>query len=177
MRIAMRVIELVPKRSLSSNIGSPIRSGRAARSAADPNLPQGGPYRSSFGLASRECLLRGSPAVLYARSPRPLILGNPREARRDEPAESGHERLPQRVDLSFNSAVRLGAVCNRLDLLRSLRCRQFSQQDHSGARPTVLSRSLSFDRRRRPETFRTAIATALFWPTSTTSFLPRVMPM
>src|SRR6056297_2331454 len=34
------------------------------------------------------------------------------------------------------------------------------------------SHLLSFDQRRRPETFFTAIATAFFWPTSTTSFLP-----
>jgi hypothetical protein len=39
------------------------------------------------------------------------------------------------------------------------------------------SHSLSFDQRRRPETLRTAIATALFWPTRTTSFLPRVTPV
>jgi hypothetical protein len=36
------------------------------------------------------------------------------------------------------------------------------------------SHSSSFDHRRRPETFFTAIATAFFCPTSTTSFLPRV---
>jgi hypothetical protein len=34
----------------------------------------------------------------------------------------------------------------------------------------------SFDRRRRPETLRTAIAMAFFWPTRTTSLLPRVTP-
>src|SRR5712691_5765208 len=39
------------------------------------------------------------------------------------------------------------------------------------------SHSFSFDHRRRPETLRTAIATAFFWPTSTTSFLPRVTPV
>ena len=39
------------------------------------------------------------------------------------------------------------------------------------------SRSCSFDHRRRPDTFRTAIATALFCPTITTSFLPRVTPV
>jgi hypothetical protein len=48
-------------------------------------------------------------------------------------------------------------------------------RDLTGPGPTVPSHSLSFDQRRRPETFRTAIATAFFWPTSTTSFLPRVM--
>ena len=39
------------------------------------------------------------------------------------------------------------------------------------------SHSSSFDQRRRPETFFTAIATAFFWPTRTTSFLPRVTPV
>jgi hypothetical protein len=39
------------------------------------------------------------------------------------------------------------------------------------------SRSWSFDHRRRPEMLRTAIATAFFWPTKTTSFLPRVTPV
>src|SRR5882724_10611968 len=39
------------------------------------------------------------------------------------------------------------------------------------------SHSRSFDHRRRPEMLRTAIATAFFWPTSTTSFLPRVTPV
>ena len=39
------------------------------------------------------------------------------------------------------------------------------------------SHSPSFDHRRRPETFRTAMATAFFCPTNTTSFLPRVTPV
>ena len=39
------------------------------------------------------------------------------------------------------------------------------------------SHSPSFDQRRRPETLRTAMATAFFWPTSTTSRLPRVTPV
>jgi hypothetical protein len=39
------------------------------------------------------------------------------------------------------------------------------------------SHSPSFDQRRRPETLRTAIAMAFFCPTSTTSRLPRVMPV
>ena len=39
------------------------------------------------------------------------------------------------------------------------------------------SHSSSFDQRRRPETLRTAIAMAFFWPTRTTSRLPRVMPV
>ena len=42
-----------------------------------------------------------------------------------------------------------------------------------GPRP---SHSSSFDHRRRPETLRTAIAAAFFWPTSTTRRLPRVTP-
>src|SRR5712692_5563259 len=39
------------------------------------------------------------------------------------------------------------------------------------------SHSASFDHRRRPETLRTAMATAFFCPTSTTSRLPRVTPV
>jgi hypothetical protein len=39
------------------------------------------------------------------------------------------------------------------------------------------SHSASFDHLRRPETFRTAMATAFFCPTSTTSRLPRVIPV
>jgi hypothetical protein len=39
------------------------------------------------------------------------------------------------------------------------------------------SHSLSFDHRLRPDTLRTAIATAFFCPTRTTSFLPRVTPV
>ena len=39
------------------------------------------------------------------------------------------------------------------------------------------SHPFSFDHRRRPETLRTAIATAFFWPTSTTSCFPRVTPV
>ena len=39
------------------------------------------------------------------------------------------------------------------------------------------SHSFSFDQRRRPETFCTAMATAFFCPTSTTSRLPRVTPV
>jgi hypothetical protein len=34
--------------------------------------------------------------------------------------------------------------------------------------------SFSFDHRRRPDTLRTAMATAFFWPTSTTRRFPRV---
>ena len=37
--------------------------------------------------------------------------------------------------------------------------------------------SSSFDQRFLPETFLTAMAAAFFWPTSTTSRLPRVMPV
>jgi hypothetical protein len=39
------------------------------------------------------------------------------------------------------------------------------------------SHSESFDHRCRPETLRTAIATAFFWPTNTTSLLPLVRPV
>ena len=51
--------------------------------------------------------------------------------------------------------------------------------DGAAARPMFLApnHSLSFDHRRRPEALRTAIATAFFYPTNTTSFLPRVTPV
>ena len=53
--------------------------------------------------------------------------------------------------------------------------RRFRVPDRSSAlRP---SHSSSFDQRRRPEALRTAMATAFFWPTSTTSRLPRVTPV
>jgi hypothetical protein len=47
---------------------------------------------------------------------------------------------------------------------------------HAGKASTlfVLSHSASFDQRRRPEALRTAIATAFFCPTMTTSRLPLV---
>ena len=41
----------------------------------------------------------------------------------------------------------------------------------------AVSQSFSFDQRRRPEMFFTAIATAFFCPTNTTNRLPRVMPV
>ena len=42
---------------------------------------------------------------------------------------------------------------------------------------SAFSHSRNFDQRRRPETLRTAMATAFFCPTSTTSRLPRVTPV
>src|SRR5262249_39914894 len=39
------------------------------------------------------------------------------------------------------------------------------------------SHSRSLDQRRRPETLRTAMAMAFFWPTSTTNLFPRVIPV
>src|SRR5262245_26474948 len=50
------------------------------------------------------------------------------------------------------------------------------QQEGSALTP-AFSHSRSFDHRRRPETLRTAIAMAFFWPTHTTSLFPRVMPV
>ena len=49
-------------------------------------------------------------------------------------------------------------------------------EDRLGA-PLSASHSFNFDHRRRPEALRTAMATAFFWPTSTTSRLPRVTPV
>jgi hypothetical protein len=56
----------------------------------------------------------------------------------------------------------------------------------TGTQPTMLigresdgrcSHSCNFDQRRRPETLRTAMATAFLCPTKTTSRLPRVTPV
>src|SRR5260370_39403105 len=46
-------------------------------------------------------------------------------------------------------------------------------------RPTAVAanHSFSLDHRRRPETLRTAMATAFFWPTRTTRRFPRVTPV
>jgi hypothetical protein len=49
------------------------------------------------------------------------------------------------------------------------------QQAHPS--PASTSRSRSFDQRRRPQALRTAMPIAFFCPTSTTSYLPRVMPV
>ena len=53
-------------------------------------------------------------------------------------------------------------------------CRDLSGIDPAPYRP---NHSFSFDHRRRPETFRTAMATARRLPTRTTSRRPRVMPV
>ena len=52
----------------------------------------------------------------------------------------------------------------------------FDEFDDRESAPTR-SHSSSFDQRRRPETLRTAIAMAFFWPTRTTRRLPRVTPV
>jgi hypothetical protein len=67
----------------------------------------------------------------------------------------------------------------------NFRCRKFdltalqSTFDEFDDREGAPSRSHSsnFDQRRRPDTLRTAIAMAFFWPTRTTSLLPRVTPV
>jgi hypothetical protein len=47
---------------------------------------------------------------------------------------------------------------------------QLAAEAIAGARDAPMrSRSSSFDQRRRPETFRTAMAMAFFWPTSTSA--------
>lgn len=53
--------------------------------------------------------------------------------------------------------------------------RWFLEFDHIPSPPT--SHSSNLDQRRRPETFFAAMATALRWPTRTTNFLPRVIPV
>jgi hypothetical protein len=49
--------------------------------------------------------------------------------------------------------------------------------DFRVAHRSCANHSFSFDHRRRPETLRTAMATAFFWPTRTTRRFPRVMPV
>ena len=46
-----------------------------------------------------------------------------------------------------------------------------------GVQRLFVSHSFNFDQRRRPDTLRTAIATAFFCPTNTTSRFPRVTPV
>jgi len=41
----------------------------------------------------------------------------------------------------------------------------------------MASHSFNFDHLRRPDTLRTAMATAFFWPTNTTSRFPQVTPV
>jgi hypothetical protein len=69
-------------------------------------------------------------------------------------------------------------------LARSVSVRQAPGADSRPARRVAglgdvpgRSHSLSFDQRRRPETLRTAMATAFFCPTNTTRRLPRVTPV
>ena len=61
--------------------------------------------------------------------------------------------------------------------LHVLREKSTNQLALFGLPAGAASHSFSFDHRRRPETLRTAIATAFFWPTSTTSRFPRVTPV
>ena len=70
------------------------------------------------------------------------------------------------------SCVAITGSCRDAVGARSLRpCVNFSVC----TRPA--NHSFNFDQRRRPDTLRTAMAAAFFWPTSTTSRLPRVTPV
>ena len=62
---------------------------------------------------------------------------------------------------------------NSLKTIRPLD--SISKSDHDAI--SIANHSSSFDQRRLPETFFTAMATALRCPTSTTSRLPRVIPV
>jgi hypothetical protein len=94
------------------------------------------------------------------------------------------EWRPTRLDLEAGSAniqskvagkcqcMSTGSVLSERDLGHP-NCEVASESRAAPSR----SHSSSFDQRRRPETFRTAIAIALFWPTRTTRRLPRVTPV
>src|SRR5262249_11996221 len=70
------------------------------------------------------------------------------------------------------------AISEPKDFVESLAQPRLSQlRVIESPRNTGRSHSFNFDHRRRPETLPTAMATAFFWPTSTTSFLPRVTPV
>ena len=78
------------------------------------------------------------------------------------------EQRPGRLD-----AIEPGASPKRSSAIMS----QLAMPNCCEAGGFGRSHSLSFDHRLRPDTLRTAMATAFFCPTSTTSFLPRVTPV
>ena len=96
--------------------------------------------------------LRGDPLFK-------LAVGRAPESGRDlcsQPTMSRLENAPSRLEVARMTAA-----------LVDLFCRSFA----------VPPAAISFDQRRRPETLRTATATAFFCPTSTTRRLPRVTPV
>ena len=93
---------------------------------------------------------------------------------RDGPDVQRPGRLSALAQTGNNSLFRSGtfatfAVSSVLAQLAMPNCRETGGFGRS--------HSLSFDHRLRPDTLRTAMATAFFCPTSTTSFLPRVTPV
>ena len=95
------------------------------------------------------------------------------------------------VTTLFQRADHFACLCDRMVAIplemRVRRTQNIEIRDYSHDQAvTVLSwwciadtanHSFSFDHRCRPDTFRTAIATAFFWPTSTTRRFPRVTPV
>jgi hypothetical protein len=82
----------------------------------------------------------------------------------------GSLKSEARIDRFYRFALlepNLSVLCSTIYSLRPYRLHDIY----------AASRSLSFDHRRRPETLRTAMATAFFCPTKTTSRLPRVTPV
>ena len=97
----------------------------------------------------------------------------------------------RRLERQFSLYLADSAICalNR-SVMPSSHCRTWGPAKKSSATMAQLampncretggfgrSHSLSFDHRFRPDTLRTAMATAFFCPTSTTNFLPRVTPV
>src|ERR1700680_4768201 len=84
--------------------------------------------------------------------------------------------IPRAADRAPMPVHRFGRQCGACRVRRqALLVAREGIKTH--ARGVAASHSFSFDHRRRPETLRTAIATAFFWPTSTTSRFPRVTPV
>jgi hypothetical protein len=82
----------------------------------------------------------------------------------------GHAKLDNAALYTRVAPRTVRTVISPLDRIASL----MAEKAGSGG---CSSHSFSFDHRRRPETFFTAMATAFFWPTRTTKRLPRVTPV
>ena len=109
--------------------------------------------------------------------PQLLVKGTPRGA---TPAlKAAVRNVVSRSGLGMFEAV-MNATLDKQILLKEPNCIVISRRFHPSSNvwhDKGRSHSSSFDQRRRPDTLWTAIATAFFWPTSTTSRLPRVTPV
>ncbi len=99
------------------------------------------------------------------------------------PARAGHQRVPIGARFGEGAGQDGCPRCGAHQLSLSFVCRvppgKSFVQSHAASRDPaqVTSHSRSLDQRRRLLPFLTAIASALRWPTSTTSRLPRVTPV